>query len=204
MALNTEQVWESFRERLKHFVLKRVPDTDAAEDLLQEVFVKVHARLHTLQNEEKLEAWLFQITRNVITEHYRKRPKEGIPIGAMMEDETVSVLVAEEPEDEENEAEQLIHSCLLPMMETLSPADQEALRLTEYEKISQKEMSERLNISFSGAKSRVQRARERLKDVLLECCHLEFDRRGNILDYALRSDDCQFCCPDPSKKNSSE
>jgi RNA polymerase sigma-70 factor, ECF subfamily len=204
MALNTEKVWESFRERLKHFVLKRVPDNDAAEDLLQEVFVKVHARLYTLQDEEKLEAWLFQITRNVITEHYRARPKEGIPMGKVMEDEAASVLVAQESEEEENEAEQLIHSCLLPMMETLSSTDQEALRLTEYEKISQKEMSERLNISFSGAKSRVQRARERLKDVLLECCHLEFDRRGNILDYALRSDDCQFCCPDPSKKISSE
>jgi RNA polymerase sigma-70 factor (ECF subfamily) len=58
----------------------------------------------------------------------------------------------------------------------------QALILTEYEGLSQKEMAERLGISFSGAKSRVQRARRKLRDLLLQCCHFELDRRA-FLDY---------------------
>src|SRR5687768_3667648 len=71
----TKDVWEAFRERLMRFVLARVSDANDAEDILQEVFVRIHTRLHTLQAQEKLEAWVYQITRNALAEHYRGRLK---------------------------------------------------------------------------------------------------------------------------------
>jgi len=51
----------------------------------------------------------------------------------------------------------------------------------------------RMGLSLSGAKSRVQRSREKLKQLLLGCCHLEFDRWGNVVDYKHKSNECKFC-----------
>jgi RNA polymerase sigma-70 factor (ECF subfamily) len=80
------------------------------------------------------------------------------------------------------------------MVDNLLPQDRQALILTEYHGLTQKELAERLGLSVSGAKSRVQRARERLKQQLLDCCHFELDRRGHILDYQPR---CHCCVEDP-------
>ena len=74
------------------------------------------------------------------------------------------------------------------MLERLPEHYREALVLTEYQGLTQKELAERLGLSFSGAKSRVQRAREKLKQLMLECCHFEFDCLGRVIDYQPR------CC----------
>jgi RNA polymerase sigma-70 factor, ECF subfamily len=69
------------------------------------------------------------------------------------------------------------------MVDALPNAYREALRLTEYEGLSQKQLSTQLGISFSGAKSRVQRARAKIKQQLLDCCHFQLDHAGRIIDY---------------------
>src|SRR5450755_4926357 len=81
--------------------------------------------------------------------------------------------------------------CVRAMVLALPDQDRQALVLTEYQGLTQKELGERLGLSFSGAKSRVQRAREKLKQELLSCCHFELDRRGHILDYQPRCDCCE-------------
>jgi RNA polymerase sigma-70 factor (ECF subfamily) len=86
--------------------------------------------------------------------------------------------------------------CVKAIVRTLPKQDRQALVLTEYQGLTQRELGERLGISFSGAKSRVQRARERLKQQLLACCHFELDRRGHILNYQPRCACCAVgtCC----------
>jgi RNA polymerase sigma-70 factor (ECF subfamily) len=74
------------------------------------------------------------------------------------------------------------------MVDELPDTYRDALLLTEYQGLNQRQMADRLGISFSGAKSRVQRARRMLRDMLLTCCHFELDRRGAIIDYY------QHCC----------
>ena len=69
----------------------------------------------------------------------------------------------------------------------------EAFLLTDIQGLTQKELSEKLDISLSGAKSRVQRAREKLKETLLDYCHLEFNRAGQIVEYRQRREECQVC-----------
>ena len=63
----------------------------------------------------------------------------------------------------------------------------------EFEEISQKALAERLGLSLSGAKSRVQRGRVKLRELLLGCCHVDFDRRGNIIDYRRKRASCKYC-----------
>jgi len=89
-----------------------------------------------------------------------------------------------------------VASWLDPMMALLPEEDREALRLSDLHGLSQKDLASRLGISVTGAKSRVQRARRRLKEAVLDCCHLEMDRRGNPIGYAKKRSDCGRCSCD--------
>ncbi|MBK9193209.1 MAG: hypothetical protein IPM77_17855 [Crocinitomicaceae bacterium] len=69
--MNTEIIWKNFANDLRKFILSRVKDADVAEDILQDVFVKIHLNLGKLKSESKLNSWLFQITRNAIIDFFQ-------------------------------------------------------------------------------------------------------------------------------------
>jgi RNA polymerase sigma-70 factor (ECF subfamily) len=92
-------------------------------------------------------------------------------------------------------------------MERLPDKYKSAIELTEFEGLTQKEMGEKLGLSLPGAKSRAQRAKEKMKGLLHECCSFELDRYGTILEYQPKSKDSPECCgnpPDSSKETSSD
>jgi RNA polymerase sigma-70 factor (ECF subfamily) len=173
MTVASEQLWEMFSVPLQHFIRRRVPDPHTAEDILQDVFLKIHAHIDTLRNQERLSSWIYQITRNAIADYYRAQR----PTTALLE----TLVGADDVVDEDVVRELL--PCVAAMVDELPESYREALRLTEYGGLSQKELSARLGISFSGAKSRVQRARAKIKEQLLACCHFQFDHAGRIIDY---------------------
>ena len=173
MNANVETVYEELDSKLRRSILRRVSDHDAAEDILQEVYIRVHSHMHSLRDVGKLQSWIYQITRNAIIDYYRsQKPTVELP----------ETLAQPETPDEYDGAGELALS-VRAMIDCLPAKYREAILLTEYEGLTQKQMAERLGISWSGAKSRVQRARQKLKDMLLDCCHVELDRRGNVLDY---------------------
>jgi RNA polymerase sigma-70 factor, ECF subfamily len=179
-AAHLQEIWDRYCCRLLAFIQKRVSDHHDAEDLLQEAFIRIHGGLCCLREWSKLEAWMYQVTRNLIIDYYRRRkPVVEIP-------ETVA---AEEAPLEEDPAARIAVS-LKDMVSELPEPYRQALVLTEYQGLSQKELAEAQHISLSGAKSRVQRARARLRDMLLACCHFELDRRGRIIDYHRRCCSC--------------
>ena len=186
MVPTTEQVWEAFHIPLLQFIRRRIADTATAEDLLQDIFLKIHQHVDALKDVKRLESWIYQITRNAITDYYRST-KPTMTLADVLD------LPTELPADDV--VTELL-PCVRAMVQNLPVQDRQALILTAYQGLTQKELGERLGISFSGAKSRVQRARERLKQQLLECCHFELDRRGHILDYQPRCDCCVqgTCC----------
>lgn len=177
-------IWDEFSAGLKRFILSRVLDEQVADDILQDVFIKIHTRLDTLQDPAKLESWIYQITRNAIADYYRRvRPMPPEPILALS------------GEDVSGDAEMraALARSLREMVDSLPDEYRQALVLTVFEGLSQEELSERLGISLSGAKSRVQRARTKLRDMLFECCHFEFDRLGKVINYYPRADCCVQC-----------
>ncbi len=190
MLTTTEQVWDAFHGPLQQFIRRRVSDEVTAEDVLQDVFLKIHQRVETLKDVKRLESWIYQITRNAIIDSYRNsRPTTTLEAAEVLD-------MSEELPDDDVVSELL--PCVRAMVKSLPELDRQALVLTEYQGLTQKELAERLGLSFSGAKSRVQRAREKLKQQLLECCHFELDRRGHILDYQPRYHNCETvaCCTD--------
>jgi RNA polymerase sigma-70 factor (ECF subfamily) len=162
-----------------------VSDPVLAQDLLQEVFLKASAGLDRLTHPSKLPGWLFRIARNAVTDHYRTR-KETVPVPE-------DLVAAEPPDDAEAEA---LQAAFRRMIHSLPSPYREAILLTEVEGLTQKELAARLGISLSGAKSRVQRGRQQLKEMLLECCRFEFDRRGHAFNCEPRpSGGCPECPP---------
>lgn len=189
MLPTTERVWEEFHAGLKQFILKRVPDEPSAEDILQDVFLKVHAHIDTLRDRDRLPGWIYQIARNAIYDYYRALQHNApstLPELPLMPENPLDDVVAE------------LAPCVKEMVERLPAEYRQALILTEYEGLTQKELAERLGLSFSGAKSPVQRAREKLKQMLMDCCHFEFDRAGRIIDYVPKCSSCsnQANCTD--------
>ena len=171
-------LWERYCCRLLAFIRGRIADESEAEDILQEVFIRIHRNL-CCQAWNKPEGWIYQITSNLIIDHYRSR-RETVEV-----DESVP---AREQVGVEDDPVARLSFSLRETIDGMPEPYRQALLLTEYDGLSQKELASRMGISLSGAKSRVQRAREKLRDMLLVCCHFELDRRGRIIDYYKR------CC----------
>ncbi len=177
---SAEIIWQECGTSLKAFIQKRVPDEAIAEDILQDVFLKIQSQIGTLQDVRKSRYWLFRITRNTITDYYRtRRTTVELP------DTLLSSTFTADPEVIEE-----LTPCIRTLVDRLPEKYREAVILTAYQGLTQKEMSEELGISLTGAKSRVQRAREKLKTMLLDCCRFELDRRGKVIDYEPN------CCAD--------
>ncbi len=181
MAITVERVWDEFDAGLRSFILGRVRDLHAAEDILQDVYVKIHSRVHTLRDEEKVQSWVYQVARNAVNDYYR-----GAARAAYRLDEAPYTLA----DSADEEMTETLARSVRRMLECLPSDDREALVLTEYKGLTQAQLAQRLGLSVSGAKSRVQRARAKLKSLLLACCHFELDRAGRVINYEPR----QACC----------
>jgi RNA polymerase sigma-70 factor (ECF subfamily) len=181
-----EYLWKDFESRLRSFIYSKIPDKAIAEDILQEVFIKIHLKIDTLKDESKLQPWLYQITRNLITDYYRKNK----PVYQQL-------VPAVDPEAEESDDRVMNKAVqdMIDMMKDLPEEYCEALCMTELEGLNQKDYAEKAGISYSSAKSRVQRARKLLKDMLMRCCHYEFDKYGTVLRI---SKNCCCCSPTDS------
>lgn len=178
-----EQIWHEFSEKLGQFIRARVADPATAEDILQDVFVKIQGRLGQLKDPAKLTSWIYLIARNAVIDHCRIR-KETVAVPESL---------AEETEPPSGEIEEL-KAAFLRMIHSLPEPYREALVLTELEGLTQQELADKVGISLSGAKSRVQRGRQQLKEMLTECCAFEFDRRGGVIDCTPRAKgNCAKC-----------
>jgi RNA polymerase sigma-70 factor, ECF subfamily len=183
MPLSTEQTWYEMNQQLRSFFRRRVRDEHVVEDLLQETFLRIHNGLTSLEEREHLGAWVYRIARNTLVDYLRKgSTSREIP--------TDDLKVIDGPLEEASN-EDVAH-WLRQMVQRLPAKYQAAVELVELDDISQREVSERLGISLSGAKSRVQRGREQLKALLVQCCRWELDRYGGVVDYHPRSS-CPVC-----------
>ena len=179
MNASLETIYADFHSKLHRFIAGRVSDPDTAEDILQDVYLKIHSKIDGLREEDRLESWIYQVTRNAIIDYYRR---------ARPQDELSDSLAS--PLDDEPDAVSQLASSVKGMLGCLDDKYREALELTELQGLPQVELATRLDISVSGAKSRVQRAREKLKEAFLDCCHFEFDRSGRVVDYHPNCDKC--------------
>lgn len=168
----TESIWSQLSDDLRRFIRRRVADDHVADDLLQETFLRIHGNIRKLHESDRLAAWVYRIAHNVIHDHYRA--KRG--------DVSLADMACAEVNDGKDQLKASAGVWLNELVDHLPPTYQEAVRLSELEGLPQHEVADRLGLSVSGAKSRVQRGRALLRGVLDQCCTFEFDRQGNVMD----------------------
>jgi RNA polymerase sigma-70 factor (ECF subfamily) len=170
--------WAELRPRLRSFVARRVRGSAAHEDLVQEIMLRLHRGLPRLRDDQRLDAFAYQIARNVIADHYRRGSSEQ-PVPPGLLDDRASTEDQDADADHGSGRAELAR-CLRPLVEQLDESHREALLLTDLGNVSQAEAARRLGLSAPGMRSRVQRGRAQLHEALTECCQVELDATAQI------------------------
>jgi RNA polymerase sigma-70 factor (ECF subfamily) len=183
-----EDLWREMHAPLLRVIARRISDPRDAEDVLQDVMVRIQRHASQIGAFENVTAWVHQVTQSAVIDFYRRRAaRPEQPAGAGVE---VDELGPETPSDVPRSE---LTACLRPLMRRLPDKYREALEITELEGTSQVAAAEQLGLSTSGMKARVQRGRTQLRDILLECCEIELDRRGGVVEYRARTGRCDRC-----------
>lgn len=157
-----------FQREINAFIYKRVKDKALADDITHDVYLKVQHKVGQLRSDQKIEGWIYQVTRNAIIDHYRKQARSVVPYQLQWENDTPNY-------------NDCVASYLQRLLPTLPDKYRMVLELAELQGLPQYELAKRLDISYSGAKSRVQRARQLLKQKLEEQLILKMDAYGNAV-----------------------
>jgi RNA polymerase sigma-70 factor, ECF subfamily len=169
------QIWQQFHAPLRNFISKSVPSEADADDILQELFIKL-MRHPDKWTTHQLKSHLYMAAKNAVIDFHRlKKNKAYI---------TDNEIFIQEKNDKMSESVFVEH-CFLPILNLLPPKYREALLETEINGLSQLQYAEKTGISYTAAKSRVQRAKAYLRDMILTCCPQDLvrDRLGNVIAY---------------------
>ena len=187
--MEIKSIHNQFHKILFNYISVRVNNSDDAADILQEVFIKIAAKLNSLTDSEKLKSWIFAITRNAIIDYYRKNANSK---RAVITEKIINEVKAETDID----ATKGLDKCLKGFIKKLPEEYRDIIIDSELKGIKQKDLAEKYNLAYPTVRSRVQRGRSRLKEMLLNCCKIEADSRGNILQATSKNncgDDCSEC-----------
>jgi len=194
---DTQQIWSEFGDRLRAFIARRVNSNADADDILQDVFLRIHRHAGSLQRGERLVSWLFQVTRNAIADYYRAPVRQRELLAGTPQDlergTEHTLRWVEERDEAPADAARELAICLGPMVARLPVHYREAVTLIDLEGMPQKEAALRAGLSLSGMKSRVQRGRQALERLVHDCCQIELDATGRVIDYQLRDEGCGQC-----------
>jgi RNA polymerase sigma-70 factor (ECF subfamily) len=168
--------WKELERRLRPYLARRVASPADIDDLLQDIFVRMHQGLATLRDEERFGGWVYRIAHSAIIDKLRQRARS--PVLDSCDDVDASAPVDTAGEQLQSD----LGECVALFVGRLPSPYREAITLTELEGLTQKEAADMLGVSLSGLKSRVQRGRDKIRHMFEECCQISVDCRGRIID----------------------
>ncbi len=185
--INIEKLWVKVHGQLFGYISKHVKIQDDIDDIIQDTFVKVKSNINKLINPAKVESWIFQIARNTMNDYFRKQKK------SFNNEQNLDELIIEPNAFVDQDINVQIQTKEFSeyagfVVNELPEKYRKAVYMADIQGLSMKELAEELNISVSGAKSRVQRGRKLIREIILKCCDVNTDKYGNIVDYERR--DC--------------
>ncbi len=176
MVEDARRAQRELEQRLRPFIARRVPPSDL-DDVMQEVFLRIQRSLPSLRDEDRFVPWLYAVARSAIVESHRERGRQP-----RLDPSGDPGAEAEREGTEPSALEQELAGYLLSYVAALPAPYREALTLTELDGLTQKAAADALGITLSGMKSRVQRGRERLRELFEACCRIGVDARGRVIE----------------------
>lgn len=162
---------EELYQPLFFFVKNRISNYEDAEDITQEVFLKLSKS--DLENVSNVRSWVYTIAKNTITDYYRKRK--------LLTEEIVENTI-DNSTDSSNTLEEL-STCVAFYINQLPEEYKVIMELSEIDEISQKDIAKKLDLNYITVRSKVQRGRKKIRALFDQCCSIEQGARGSILGY---------------------
>ena len=172
--------WRDIEARLRPYVSRRVASTAEVDDIVQEILVRVHKGLATLRDDERFGGWVYRIAARTIADAAKSHARDPIARDSDVVD------AAGGASDEAADLQLELGECVALFVARLPSPYREAITLTELQGLTQKEAAEMLGTSLSGMKSRVQRGRDKIREMFEECCEISVDCRGRVVDCEAR------------------
>lgn len=176
--MTTNEVWKLYSKEVKYLILSKVKDNSIADDLLQETFLKIHTKLHTLKNITKIKSWTFSVARNTVFDYFKS-------INNTIAIETV--------EDTSTVFEHTEKDCLLNHIRNLDKKYRTPLFLADIKGVKQALIAKQLNLPLPTVKSRVQRARKKITEGYMDCCGYTLNDKGVLVGEMQDREDCKIC-----------
>lgn len=178
--MTTQQVWKKYHKDIKTFIVSKVKHEQVANDLLQETFIKIHTKLDTLQQTNKIKSWVFSIARNTVFDFWRTNTfsSEFVDDNHLIEEDT---LIHDEKD------------CLHGILKTLPKKFRDPLFLSDIKGMKQKEVAVQLKLNLSTTKSRIQRARKLIAQGYVKCCDFKINKKGFLVGEIKEREDCKVC-----------
>lgn len=167
-----EAAWHAHEAELRRYIAKNVSDVDLAEDIIQETFLRAMVQGQSFCTLESPRAWLFQVSRNLLTDHWRKQRRRG----ALPEDFESTWA---EPEHVDEPLDGLL-DCIEPNLRYLSSSDESIIRACDLNHQTVQHYANEHGLTLSAAKSRLLRARTRLRTSMIARCGVQFDESQNV------------------------
>ena len=164
-----EKAWRSHEAELRHYIAKQVSDTHLAEDLIQEAFLRAMVQGAKFCTLDDPRAWLFQVCRNLLVDHWRKHRHLD-----MLPDDFESTIAEETPPDEPLND---LLDCIEPNLHHLSASDQSIIRACDLAHQTVQQYADEQGLTLTAAKSRLLRARTRLREAMVARCGVQFDEK---------------------------
>jgi RNA polymerase sigma-70 factor (ECF subfamily) len=166
--------WSQHQHELRNWSRHKLRNLADVDDFLQDLFLKVLRQGDRFCSVQNARAWLFEVARNALADRLR-----------------VARDMVELPEDleapvEETEAVDALTACLPRVLSELSAEDREAITLCDLQGMPQAEFAKLKGLGLSAAKSRVQRARQRLREQMTKACGVQIDQTGHVADFVPR------------------
>lgn len=168
-------LWLIHKNELQNFIFKRVKDNDLANDILQDVLMKVYNFCISKSGVRNIRSWLFQIAQNTIVDHYRRQSK------FTNQDNFTEFII-----EDENLAFKEALNYITPMLDLLLKKYAEPLKLADIDGLKQADIAQKLNLNLSATKTRIQRARQLLKAEFITCSNFETNKQGNIISFEIK------------------
>ncbi len=178
--MTTQEVWNKYSNDLSSFILSKVKDKVVADDILQDSFIKIHTKLHSLRDLNKLKPWIFSITRHSIIDHFK----------ASHQSENISEI---ESESEPSHDEHTEKDCLRGILSGLPKKYRDPIFLSDIKGMKQSEIANQLKLPLPTVKSQIQRARKMIAQGFKDCCGFVENEQGHLVGEIQDKDDCKVC-----------
>ena len=178
IASEARGAWQDIERRLRPYVARRVASVADVDDILQEIFVRVHRGLSSLRDGESFGGWVYRVAQSAIADSARARARSVL----LLVGETPDIATQEASQDADggDDLESELGACVALFVARLPAPYREAVTLTELEGLTQKDAAEMLDVTLPAMKSRTLRGREKIRGMFEECCRISVDCRGRV------------------------